>query len=65
MFLGVLDVVNPFLLSKTIEVFFGENPNFDLKYLFISLFVCISLCYGIVIFLFIYMAGVVEVEVAN
>ena len=63
--LGVLDVVNPFLLSKTIEVFFGENPNFDLKYLFISLFVCISLCYGIVIFLFIYMAGVVEVEVAN
>lgn len=65
LFLGVLDVVNPFLLSKTIEVFFGENPNFDLKYLFISLFVCISLCYGIVIFLFIYMAGVVEVEVAN
>lgn len=65
LFLGVLDVVNPFLLSKTIEFFFGENPNFDLKYLFISLFVCISLCYGIVIFLFIYMAGVVEVEVAN
>ena len=65
LFLGVLDVVNPFLLSKTIEVFFGENPNFDLKYLFVSLFVCISLCYGIVIFLFIYMAGVVEVEVAN
>ena len=65
LFLGVLDVINPFLLSKTIEVFFGENPNFDLKYLFISLFVCISLCYGIVIFLFIYMAGVVEVEVAN
>ena len=63
--LGSLDVLFPYLMSKTIEVFFGETPDFDSKYLFIGLFVAIALAYAIVIFLFIYMAGIVEVEVAD
>ena len=63
--LGSLDVLFPYLMSKTIEVFFGETPDFNAKYLFIGLFVAIALAYAIVIFLFIYMAGIVEVEVAD
>lgn len=63
--LGSLDVLFPYLMSQTIEVFFGETPDFSLKWLFIALFVAMALAYGIVIFLFIYMAGVVEVNVAD
>ncbi len=63
--LGCLDVLNPLFLSKVIETFFGENPDFSLKNLYIGIFVGIAVAYAIVIFTFIYTAGVVEVEIGH
>lgn len=64
-FLAGLDILTPLLNSKIIEVFFSENPQFDKTWIYISLYILIALSYAIVIYLFIYMAGVVEVEVAD
>ncbi len=63
--LGGLDILFPYLMSQTIEVFFGETPDFSVKWLFIGLFVAMALAYAIIVFLFIFMAGIVEVEVAD
>lgn len=64
-FLAGLDIFTPLLNSKIIEVFFSENPQFDKTWIYISIYILIALSYAIVIYLFIYMAGVVEVEVAD
>lgn len=64
-FLAGLDILTPLLNSKIIEVFFSENPQFDKTWIYISIYILIALSYAIVIYLFIYMAGVVEVEVAD
>ena len=58
---ALLDVLVPYLMSKTIVVFFGDNPNFDLKYRYLTYFVIIAVLYTISIFGFIYLAGKLEV----
>ena len=34
--LGVLDIANPYISSKAIEVFFGDNPDFSKTWLFFT-----------------------------
>ena len=63
--LSCLDLLNPLLNSKIIEVFFSENPQFDKTWLYISLYVLCAVGYAVVIYMFINMAGIVEVEVAH
>lgn len=63
--LSCLDILNPLLNSKIIEVFFSENPQFDKTWLYISLYVLCAVGYAVVIYMFINMAGIVEVEVAH
>ena len=64
-FLSGLDIINPLLNSRIVEVFFSDNPQFDKTWLYISLYVLCAICYAVVIYLFIKMAGIVEVEVAD
>ena len=57
--LGVLDIANPYISSKAIEVFFGDNPDFSKTWLFIGIYVLIALLYGIVIYYFVKIAGII------
>ena len=61
--LAGLDIFTPLLNSKIIDVFFSENPQFEKTWIYISLYIICALSYAIVIYLFINMAG--EVEVAD
>ena len=63
--LAGLDIFTPLLNSKIIDVFFSESPQFDKTWIYISIYVLCALAYAIVIYLFINMAGIVEVEVAD
>ena len=63
--LAGLDILNPLLNSRIVEVFFSGNPQFDKTWIYISLYVLCAISYAIVIYLFIKMAGIVEVEVAH
>ena len=63
--LAGLDIFTPLLNSKIIDVFFSENPQFEKTWIYISLYIICALSYAIVIYLFINMAGIVEVEVAD
>ncbi len=63
--LAGLDILTPLLNSKIVEVFFSENPQFEKTWLYISFYILIAISYAIVIYLFIKMAGIVEVEVAD
>lgn len=62
--LSILDVMFPLVSSKALDVFFGENPQYDLMWLFIWIYIIIGLLYGIVIYAFIKRAGYIEAEVA-
>lgn len=62
--LGVLDIANPYISSKAIEVFFGDNPDFSKTWLFIGIYVLIALLYGIVIYYFVKKAGIIEADVS-
>jgi len=59
--LAALDVITPFLISKTIKVFFGENPDYSLKFQYLFYYVIIAIGYMLVVYLFIYFAGKLEV----
>lgn len=63
--LAGLDIFTPWLNSKIVDVFFSGNPRFELTWLYIGIYVLCALAYAIVIYLFIKMAGIVEVEVAD
>ena len=63
--LAGLDIFTPLLNSKIIDVFFSDNPQFDKTWIYISIYVLCAFAYAIVIYLFINMAGIVEVEVAD
>ena len=62
-FLAVLDVFNPLVNAKAIDLFFDKG-DFTLVNQFIIIYVVIGLLYGVCITTFIKMAGKVEVEVA-
>lgn len=61
--LAALDVLTPVLNSQVIKVFFGDNPDFSLKWVYIGLYVLGALLYMIVIYTFLRQAGYVEVSV--
>lgn len=61
---AVLDVLTPYVNKAIIETFFSENPNFDLKYLYIGIYVLFAVLYMVFISLFIYNAGRIEAFVA-
>ena len=62
--LSFLDILFPLVSSKALDVFFGENPQYELMWWFIGAYVVIGLLYGIVIYAFIKRAGYIEAEVA-
>ncbi len=63
--LATLDIVTPIVNSKVIDVFFSENPQFEKTWLYIGIYILLALLYMGVIYTFINMAGIVEVEVAD
>lgn len=60
---AAMDVLTPFVNSKVIATFFSENPNFDLKWFYIGIYVAIGVVYIFSIYSFVYRAGQVEVQV--
>lgn len=63
MCLAALDVFNPLVNAKAIDLFFDKG-DFSKVNKFIIIYIAIALLYGVFITLFIRMAGKVEVEVA-
>ena len=63
--LAGLDIFTPFLSAKAIDLFFGDNPQYDLMWPFIGCYCLIALLYFLIIFLFIKRAGKVEAEVSK
>ena len=63
--LAGLDIFTPFLTSKAIDIFFGDDPKYEYMWPFISIYLVISLLYCIIIYLFIKKAGKVEAEVSK
>ena len=63
--LAGLDIFVPWLSSKALDVFFGENPRYELMWPFIGTYVGISILYVIVVYLFIRKAGKVEAVVSR
>ncbi len=62
-FLGLLDIATPYISSKVLDTFFGENPQFEKMWLFIGIYVLIAIGYLVIIYLFIKKSGVVEAEI--
>lgn len=62
--LSALDLIYPLMNRYAIDTFFGENPDFSTVWYFIGGYIAIALAFGFVVFAFIKMAGIVEVEVA-
>ena len=63
--LAVLDILVPFLSSTALDVFFGDNPQYDLMWYFILAYVLIAIGYFIIITGFIRRAGKVEAYVSK
>ena len=62
--LSALDVLTPIVSSKALEVFFGENPQFEYMGLFIGIYIAIAILYMIAIYSFVRKAGEIEAEVS-
>lgn len=62
--LSALDVLTPIVSSKALDVFFGENPQFEYMGLFIGIYVAIAILYMIAIYSFVRKAGEIEAEVS-
>ena len=63
--LAGLDIFTPLLNAEIVKVFFGDDPQFDKTWIYIGIYIGCAISYAVVIYLFIKMAGVVEVEVAD
>ena len=62
--LSLLDIAFPLLSSKALDVFFGDNPQYDLMWWFIGAYILSAFLYAITIYVFIKRAGYIEAEVA-
>lgn len=62
--LGCLDIATPYVSSKALEIFFGENPKYEYIGLFIGIYVAIAISYAVVIYSFVKKAGEIEAEVS-
>lgn len=63
--LAGLDLLTPFLSSQSLDVFFGENPRYDLTWVFIGCYVLIAILYFVAIYGFIKKAGIMEAKVSR
>ena len=63
LFLVALDIMYPLLNEFAVDTFFGDDPDFSKKYLYIGGFLLIIVGYLVSIAGFIMMAGYVEAEV--
>lgn len=62
--LSLLDIVFPLISSKALEVFFGDNPKYELTWLFIGAYIIMAFLYAITVYIFIKRTGYIEAEVA-
>ena len=62
--LGGLDVLTPIVSSKALEIFFGDNPQYEYMWLFIGIYVVIAILYMIAIYSFVRKAGEIEADVS-
>lgn len=58
--LTLLDIGFPLLNKYAIETYFGKNPNFSTRYLFIGVYAAFSLIFGLTVWGFIRAAAIVE-----
>ena len=63
--LAGLDILTPFLSSRALDVFFGDNPKYHLMWPFISAYIIIAIFYVIIIYAFIKRAGKIEATVSR
>lgn len=63
--LATLDILTPIVNSKVIDVFFSGDPQFEKTWIYIGIYILLALLYMGIIYTFINMAGIVEVEVAD
>lgn len=61
---AILDVITPLVNSQIVDTFFSNTPDFSKKWLYIGIYLLLSLGYMIFIFLFVYAAGCLEAFVA-
>ena len=62
--LAGLDVLTPIVSSKALEIFFGDNPQYEYMWLFIGIYVVIAILYMIAIYSFVRKAGEIEADVS-
>ena len=55
-----IDIFYPLLNKYALETFFGENPDFSMRYLFYGLYALVALGMGISVWSFIRAASIVE-----
>lgn len=60
--LALLDIINPLVNARAIEKFF-ENKDFTNIYVYVIIYVAMGLLFGLIIWSFIRMASIVEVEI--
>lgn len=64
-FLSFLEIIIPMLNADIIKVFFSENPQYDKMGPYIAFYVFIALLNAVVVYLYLKMTGIIEVEVAD
>lgn len=60
--LALLDIINPLVNARAIKKFF-ENKDFTNIYVYVIIYVAMGLLFGLIIWSFIRMASIVEVEI--
>ena len=63
--LAFLDIATPYLSSKALDVFFGDDPRYELMWPFIGAYLTIAILYVIIIYAFIKRAGRIEADVSR
>ena len=63
--LACLDVLWPRIDARVMEVFFGDNPQFNKMWLYIGVYAVASIMYMFTVFFFIHLAGYVEACVGH
>lgn len=63
--LAGLDILVPLLSSQALDVFFGDNPRYELMWPFIGTYLGISFLYMVIIYAFIRRAGRIEADISR
>lgn len=62
--LAILDIATPYVSSLALEVFFGDNPQYNLMWNFIGIYILIAVLYAITVYAFVKKAGDIEAKVS-